>query len=149
MYILYLTKYRATVSKKNYINAILFWLAYCLAIFLPNHIISFGTWSQESKPKYKRFSKISTNFFIKLFDDQHKSTILLLTLLPLLLMVVPKHSIVNPSLINPSMNLKYALEQLVSTTINCHKLYSAISPSNLWWFPWSQWHLKALGKTFW
>jgi len=30
----------------------------------------------------------------------------------------------------------------------CHKLYSAISPSVLWWFPQSQWHLKVLEKTF-
>jgi len=30
----------------------------------------------------------------------------------------------------------------------CHKLYLAISPQILAWFPWSKMHLKSLKKTF-
>ena len=41
-----------TASKKNYSNAILFCLAYCLAIFPQNNMIPLGTWTQQSKPSY-------------------------------------------------------------------------------------------------
>ena len=43
----------------------------------------------------------------------------------------------------------WAMGLLIYNTTNCHKLHLAISPSNLWQFPQSQWHPKALEKTFW